>query len=137
MREGERVAHSIDDNRVFHFYDYAYVHLLNTASRQLSLIDLCHPALLHLASYDEAHGGELMDTLFVYLQVAGSTTRAAKMLNLHKNTMLYRLGRIRKLIGSDLTSGEEQFQLQLSFRVLMFCGMYSPRMKMTRENLRA
>ena len=137
VREGERVAHSIDDNRVFHFYDYAYVHLLNTASRQLNLIDLCHPALLHLASYDEAHGGELMDTLFIYLQVAGSTTRAAKMLNLHKNTMLYRLGRIRKLIGSDLTSGEEQFQLQLSFRVLMFCGMYSPRMKMTRESLRA
>lgn len=135
VREGERVSSSLDDDGLFLFSDFAYVHLLNVASRQTSLLDLCQPSLLRLAAYDEKHGGELMDTLFVYLQVASSTTRAAKMLNLHKNTMLYRLSRIRKVLGSNLTSGEEQFQLQLSFRALMFCGMYMPRMRMHRADL--
>ena len=69
-----------------------------------------------------------MDTLFYYLQFAGSTTRAAKLLCLHKNTMLYRMGRIRELLGMDLTSGEDLFMLQTSFRALMYClpGCFSP-----------
>lgn len=55
---------------------------------------------MRLARYDRAHGTELMNTLFIYLQNACNTQRSAKMLSLHKNTLLYRLGRIREIRGA-------------------------------------
>ena len=74
--------------------------------------------------------------LFWYLQMAGSTARAASLLTLHKNTMLYRLGRIRELLGMDLASGEDLFELQVSFRLLIALGLFHPRLRVTREQLR-
>jgi DNA-binding PucR family transcriptional regulator len=109
--------------------------MLELANRRTNLLNFCHPALVELARHDEKHNGELMDTLFYYLQFAGSTTRAAKLLCLHKNTMLYRMGRIRELLGMDLTSGEVIFILQVSFRALMYLGLYVPKLKTTRAQL--
>ncbi len=135
IRYGEMKAVPLDDRGVFYYRNYAYMHLINLASRRTNLLRQCHPALLALSAHDEAHGGELMETLYCYLQVAGSTARAAKLLNLHKNTMLYRLGRIREILGMDLSSGEDIFMLQMSFRILMGLGLFSPRLRIIREKL--
>ena len=125
----------INDGGYYRYSDYAFLHMMSLAGRRTNLLHLCQPALLELLDYDEIHGGELMDTLFCYLQVAGSTSRASQMLTLHKNTMLYRLGRIREVLGINLTSGEELFNLQVSFRILMHLGLFAPRMKLDRTEL--
>ena len=136
VRYGERAGSAIDDNGLYRYCDYSYMHALDLADRKTNLLSLCHPSLLALRDYDKRHGGELMDTLFCYLQVAGSTTRAAKMLVLHKNTLLYRLNRIRQILGCDLASGEELFHLQMSFRILLYLGLFVPRVVASREELR-
>ena len=135
IRLGSQAA-SIDDRRLYHYCDYACLHMMEVSGRRMNMLSLCHPALLALMEYDDAHGGELMETLYWYLQLAGSTARAATLLTLHKNTMLYRLGRIRELLGMDLTSGEDLFELQVSYRVLITLGLFRPRLKVTREQLR-
>lgn len=135
IRYGERMARYLGDE-VMHFYsDVSVTHLLDLAGRHASLLEFCHPALLALSSYDERHGSELMDTLFCYLEVAGSTSKAARLLSLHKNTMLYRLGRIREIIEMDLSSGENLFLLQISFRILIAAGLFSPRLHFMRSDL--
>lgn len=135
IRYGNNFALGINDDGFYRYCDYAYVQALDLASRRMNLMMACHPALQQLISYDERHGCELMETLFCYLQVAGSTARAAKLLNLHKNTMLYRLGRIKEVLGMKLESGEELFMLQISFRALMNLGIFSPRLNLSREEL--
>jgi len=135
IRYGEMASGAIDDGCLYCYCNYAYMHMLELAGRRTDLLSLCHPALISLMEYDEEHNSELMETLFCYLQVAGSTARAAELLTLHKNTMLYRLGRIRKQLGMDLTNGENLFMLQASFRVLMNVGLFSPRLKLTRNQL--
>ena len=137
IRYGTQGVSSIDDNSLFRYSDYACLQMVDLSGRRTNLLELCQPALIRLMEYDEDHGGELMDTLFCYLQVAGSTARAARLLNLHKNTMLYRLGRIREVLGVDLTSGEDLFLLQLSYRILMSLGLFTPRLRFTREELRS
>ena len=136
IRYGEQGARILDDGGLYRYCNYAYAHMLELASRRTDLLSLCHPALLRLLEYDEKHNSELMETLFCYLQVAGSTARAAELLTLHKNTMLYRLGRIRKLLGMDLASGEDLFMLQASFRILMGLDLFTPRLRLTREQMR-
>ena len=137
VRYGGHSANGIDDGVVFDYCDYSYMQMIDYAGRRANLVGLCHPALLRLMEYDEEHGGDLMDTLFCYLQVAGSTARAAKLLTLHKNTMLYRLGRIREVLGMGLSSGEELFVLQMGFRILMALGLFSPRFSVGRGQLSA
>lgn len=135
IRYGEMASATIDDGGYFLYADYAFMHMLALTGRRTNLLGLCHPALLDLLEYDEVHGGELMETLHCYLQVAGSTSRASAILNLHKNTMLYRLGRIREVLGMNLSSGEQLFQLQMGFRILMNLGLFTPRLRLNRTEL--
>lgn len=135
IRFGEAASHCIDDDCLYRYCNYSYMHMLELAGRRTNLLSLCHPALLSLMEYDEEHNSELMQTLFCYLQVAGSTARAAELLTLHKNTMLYRLGRIRSQLGMDLASGEDLFMLQTSFRILINLGLFSPRLRLTRDQM--
>ena len=137
VRYGERASAVLDDHRLFFYCDYAYMHAIDLVDRRANLLTLCPPSLRKLRDYDANHGGELMDTLFCYLQVAGSTARAAKMLTLHKNTLLYRMNRIKQILGNNLTSGEDLFQLQMGFRILLYLGLFVPRMQVTRDDLRA
>lgn len=112
---------------VFNYSDHANMHLLELASRRNNLSDFCHPALLRLMAHDAEHGTELMDTLYCYLLTAGSNTRAAEMLNLHKNSMLYRMGRIAEMLNLDLSSGEDRFALMGGFHILIYLDMFKPR----------
>ena len=135
IRYGEVVSKFFDDGCLWRYASISYMQMLEMCARHQNLLDFCHPALRNLATYDAGHSGELMDTLYCYLQVAGSTARAASILSLHKNTMLYRLGRIRSLLGMDLSSGEDIFLLQMGFRVLMSLGLFKPRVQLTRKEL--
>ena len=135
IRLGNFANDLIDDGGYYRYSDYSFQHMMSLAGRRTNLLHLCQPALINLLQYDETHGGELMDTLFCYLQVAGSTSRASQMLTLHKNTMLYRLGRIREVLGMSLSSGEELFNLQVGFRLLIHLGLFTPRMKLDRAAL--
>lgn len=126
------------DGIVYWYRDQVPLRMLDLTSKRTTLLPLCHPSLRAVQSYDEKHDTELLDTLFVYLQCAGSAQRAAQLLNLHKNTMLYRLGRIRELLApiASLNSGEDRFLLQMGFRILIYGGFFEPRVTLDREGLR-
>ena len=70
-----------------------------------------------------------------YLQNACNTHRTADSLHIHKNTLLYRLTRIRQVLGCSLASGEDIFMLQLSFRVMMHLGLFYSRVPLDRDDL--
>ena len=84
------------------------------------------------------HGSELVETLYAYMQNGCSTARTALLLCLHKNTLLYRLGRIKEICENDLTSGEDLFLFHLSIRALIYLGLLETRTKpRTSDDLRA
>jgi purine catabolism regulator len=62
-------------------------------------------------------GGVLMQTLSAYLATNGSPTDAADRLHLHRNTVLYRLGRIEDLLGVDLRDAEVRLALHLALKI--------------------
>lgn len=136
IKAGRMVSVFLEDGQVYHYCDYAYVQMLDLTNTQYNLLNFVHPSLMRLARYDRDHGTELMDTLFIYLQNACNTQRAAKMLNLHKNTLLYRMGRIREILGCNLSAGEDQFMLQLSYRVLFFLDLFKSRISVSRNDFR-
>jgi len=62
-------------------------------------------------------GGVLLQTLGAYLATNGSPTDAAERLHLHRNTVLYRLGRIEDLLGVDLRDAEVRLGLHLALKI--------------------
>jgi purine catabolism regulator len=61
--------------------------------------------------------GVLLDTLGAYLATNGSPTDAADLLHLHRNTVLYRLGRIEDVLGLDLRNAEVRLALHLALKI--------------------
>jgi sugar diacid utilization regulator len=62
---------------------------------------------------DERGRDVLMQTLAAYL-ARGSVKEAAEDLHLHRHTVLYRLEKVRELLGRDLDSPAARFRLQLA-----------------------
>jgi sugar diacid utilization regulator len=56
---------------------------------------------------------QLLETLQAYL-AAGSVKDAAAALNLHRHTVLYRLDKLRELLGADLDAPASRMRLQLA-----------------------
>ncbi|MDI9589689.1 MAG: helix-turn-helix domain-containing protein [Acidobacteriota bacterium] len=135
IKFGSTIAPYLNDRNVYHYRNVAYIEMLDIAGTRLDPMNFCDPALLLLRDYDAQHGTELLETLFEYLQAGLNTVRAADLLDLHKNTLLYRLGRIREVGGVNLSSGEEAFRIQVSFRALLYLGLFRPRIRVSREEL--
>ena len=57
-----------------------------------------------------------MPTLDAYVAAGNSPSETAARLHLHRNTVLYRLRRIRALLGRDPDDPEQRLGLQLALR---------------------
>ncbi len=70
-----------------------------------------------LEDYDARHSAELVETLEGFFHCNGNHARAAEMLHLHRNTLLYRLERIEALTGRDLSDAETRLSMQLALKI--------------------
>ena len=66
-----------------------------------------------LEDYDRARGSDLVRTLRMYFACNANTSLAADRLFLHRNSMLYRMDRIRELTGLDPRDHRVALALQL------------------------
>jgi len=90
--------------------------LLDVCSRD-KLVALVEDALAGLLQYDRRHATDLTETLDCYLRHNGHLEQTAAALNIHLNTLRYRLGRIGQITGAELHSFEARFNLQLALSV--------------------
>mgnify|MGYP000906932525 FL=1 len=68
---------------------------------------------------DQRFGGQLLETLYAYLQTGGSPSEAGGLLHLHASTVKYRMRVIRDLLGDRLDDQSERFDLELAVRLCL------------------
>ncbi|KIS28634.1 hypothetical protein TV39_04390 [Arthrobacter sp. SPG23] len=68
---------------------------------------------LRIAEYDETHKKSFEETIYAYLGCGGNAIEAAKALDVHVNTVRYRLSRVEALFGIDLDDPETRLLLWL------------------------
>jgi sugar diacid utilization regulator len=61
--------------------------------------------------------GGLLEVARVYIEAGGNLNEAARRLSVHRNTMLYKLDRISRLLQRDLRDPDNQFALWLAVRL--------------------
>ena len=79
--------------------------------------------LAALEEYDRKYNAGYVETLQSYLKHNGSIQAVAEELYTHRNTVLYRLGNIRKVLGTELKTPEERLPYQMAFYIRSMHGV--------------
>lgn len=73
--------------------------------------------LLPLIEYDMKHSSNYLETLELYLKYNGSIQKVSEEMYTHRNTVIYRISNIKKLIGCELETTEEKLRFQIAFYI--------------------
>ena len=93
---------------------YQFLTLLSTFPETESF---CQSALGALLTYDENRNSELLDTLNAFFTCHGNISLAATYLQIHRNTLTYRLNRISEITHLELNDADVRFGLQLAIKL--------------------
>ena len=95
-----------EDNksRIYRFSDYAVEHLLFTYLQSQSAEMFCAKDIKLLCAFDRKNETEYVKTLKVYYQCDANMTQAAKLLNIHRNSMTYRMEKILEILNKESVS---------------------------------
>nr|WP_281365629.1 PucR family transcriptional regulator [Nocardioides panzhihuensis] len=72
---------------------------------------------------DHGLGIDLLDTLDRYLGSGGDAQQTARMLNIHRSTLYYRLDKVREAIDEDLRDGVLRRELHTGIRMAQLAGL--------------
>lgn len=109
LRLGEKV---LPDKKVYHILDVAmFVGLMGDVTKTRAN-ELAYQVLRNL--YLDK---DLLKTTKVFLEAGMNLTEASKMLHLHRNTLIYRLNKVKELIGLNPVSFQDALQIKLGLMV--------------------
>ncbi len=102
--------------RVLAFGDLGVYRLLVRLRETPELWAFYRETLSKLAEYDTRQRADLLRTLEAYFNHLGNLRATSEALHVHRNTLLYRIERIKEISGMDLDNAEEHFALWLALR---------------------
>ena len=103
--------------QVVKFDDCGLFRLLYMVEDKGILREMETECLAALEEHDRRYNADYVDTLQSYLKHDGSIQAVAAELYTHRNTVLYRIGNIRKILGNELKTPEERLPYQIAFYI--------------------
>lgn len=107
----------INDNPIM-YQDISLLEIVANLKEQSNIENYIHPDISFLLNYDQTHGSDYLNTLHIYLYNDLNTHISAEMLNIHPNTLLYRIGKIKELLAYNLDFGKQNLDYRMSFLIL-------------------
>ena len=100
-----------------HFDEMGIYRLLYSVSDKAILKEMSEDLLQPLLTYDAKHNSNYVEVLEKYLEYNGSIQAVAEAMYTHRNTIIYRVTNIKKLLGTELDTTEERFQYQMAYYI--------------------
>ncbi len=117
---------SLDIGRVFqgkagacvtHYEDLGILRIVSFTESS-GVESFCEDTIGSVLAYDKQNGTELITTLRVFLEQNQNLAQAAKALNIHYNTLRYRLDRIRELLGDALDNPQRRLTVEVALQLI-------------------
>lgn len=99
------------------FENMGIYRLLYSITDPLLLKEMSEDLLKPLIEYDEKHNGNYVETLEMFLRYNGSIQAIAENMYTHRNTVIYRITNIKKLLNSQIDTPEERLPYQIAFYI--------------------
>jgi purine catabolism regulator len=104
-------------------YDDLGIYRLILAAENLPELRIFHDESLGmLIEYDRVHNSNLVETLEAWFAANCSPKEASSLLQVHRNTVLYRLERIADITGQNLDDPDVRLRLHLALYVRTALG---------------
>lgn len=114
----------ITEGRVRSFNQFRIHALFLSTLKPKELYDYAREQLEALLIYDREHGTELLKTMQEFLYLRNNVEGTARAINMSVSGLKYRLKKIEKILGIDLSDYKICFDLQLAFIILQLFGEY-------------
>lgn len=113
------IAPKLYSNRKSSEYDdCALEAMLSVSLEHLDYDNYSAPEIEALSAFDRENNTDYLSTLRVYLERLENSGDSAKVLDIHRNTLLYRINKIEELLSIDLKEPDVFTRLLLCFRLL-------------------
>lgn len=105
--------------RNFLAYDELGIYKILTDVKETAIYpDFVREVLGKLMEYDREHRTEYVKILKAYFENDCSTVCTAEVLYCHKNTLTYKLNKIKEVLGYDILSNENRVRIMVAFYIL-------------------
>lgn len=119
--EAIQVGKKIDKNcRLFDYGSLYFYHILDLISDMEDLRKFCNPKLIDIIEYDKVYNTSYAMTANIFLSTSMNPALTANKLNIHRNTIDYRIKKMHELFDLDFNDNETAFSFEFSFRILRF-----------------
>ena len=119
-RDAVSIANELGDIDKSTFYGdlKLYQLLLALKERNLDYMNAFYEETLNpLVEHDDRKQSDLVRTLNGFFEANGNLAKAAQDLDVHRNTLVYRLDRISELTGLDLAEADNRLILHLALKI--------------------
>jgi len=120
LKATELGRHINGESSLYQYDNYLFEHMLSTCSDQQELYQFCHPSIFLLREYDRKNNTSYLKFLYEYIENNNNPRGVISALNIHRNTLKYRLDKIKGIMGVDLKDSKQLFLLYLSFQILRY-----------------
>lgn len=103
------------------YYLYQMLEIFEKTDKEIRF--LIHPGLMRLYLYDQEHGTDLIHTLIEYLKRPGHPAEITEILHIHKNTLLYRMGKIKSITHCEFVEGDDFMHFDMSIKIMKYLKM--------------
>jgi len=121
LREAQQALevgrHLFGDGQLHSFARLGIYRLLFPLHDQSVLTDFYQETLGPLLEHDTRKNGAFIETLEEYFRCNGNLSETARAMHLHRNALLYRLGRIEEILGHSLEDSELRLSLQIALKI--------------------
>lgn len=104
--------------RMAKYHNYILSDFIYDASLHLNLKSFCHEGVLKLHEYDQLNGTDYHRTLSVFLKMNKNVIAASEVLFIHRNTVNYRLEKIKELLGMNFKETEETMHVLMTYKIM-------------------
>ena len=109
-----RVA-SIEGENIKYYYEIGVYKLLMPSYSEGYMINFYSDTIGKIKHYDQKYNSELLQTATVYVKLGGNIKNTAKSINLHENTVRYRINKIKEIFNT--TNSEFEFYEELALGI--------------------
>lgn len=113
-----------EKNEVSHFEDYSVYHLLDSNINSSELEDFFQKCLGKIYEHDKLHATSYLSTLENYFYNNQNVSETSKAMFLHRNTLIYRIEKIKEILNTDLKSSEELLRIQIALKIFRILNKY-------------
>lgn len=115
----------INTNKSLCFYDELGINkIIFDVSEKETLVDFYKSTLGDLEEYDKKHNTEYMKTLRLYIDNNCSIKNVSEITFNHRNTINYRIKKIKQILGSEIQSMSVKFNYKMAFYIKDVLDLY-------------